>query len=250
MIWQCIPEPVERIWGALPPVREEGEPIGEIWLFSDGNFAVNPSGEKRLLNSFFGGRVPVILKTLHASRDLSVQVHPGLDGSDPRKDESWAVLSGCGRIYHGIKDGASPDRFAAAVRDGTVEKLLLNYSAKPGDLFHLPAGTVHALGGGLTVLEAQLNCTVTYRLWDYGRPRELHVEQGLQVINWSNQGRAEKVTELPLGTGDYAIRKAVFGTNQMDSMEIAYDHHTGKCFFFPEGGSVLLSGESWIVRIL
>lgn len=257
MIYSCIPESVERIWGSLPPVRALGEPVGEMWWFHENTILIDSAGETVKAVSFFPpGRFPVILKTLHSSRDLSVQVHPGKNGRPPVKDESWAVLEGRGRILHGIREGTSADDFADAVRNGTVENLLERFDASPGDLFHLPAGTLHALGGGLTVLEIQLNCTITYRLWDYrrrdsaGNFRELHVNRGLEAVDWSRWGRALFAADS-LETKEYALHRAAgYGTVKLGPMELAYDHSAGKCFFADtRGGECETAGEAWIVRI-
>lgn len=256
MIWECLPVRVERIWGSLPPARKNGEPVGEVWWFCDDTVLLSGTGDRKSLSSvFFQGEVPLILKTLHAKRDLSVQVHPGKTRIAPVKDESWAVLEGTGRILHGMREGTGAPAFSTAVKSGDVEKLLLSLPAAPGDLFHLPAGTIHALGGGLTVFEVQLNCSITYRLWDYdrrdsaGNLRELHIEKGLDAIDWPDQGRADRVNELPLVTDDYILRKAEAGVTFLEPMEIAYTHSTGKCYFAPDGGQLKTGGETWIVRI-
>ncbi len=256
MIYECIPEHVERIWGSLPPVRTGGEPVGEIWWFHPGTEMKSPQGEMVKAASFFQGvPFPVILKTLHAARDLSVQVHPGRDRTPPMKDESWAILEGSGRILHGIREGTSRESFEDAVRNGTVVSMLNSLNASPGDLIHLPAGTVHALGGGLTVLEIQLNCTVTYRLWDYGRrdsagnTRELHVEQGLDAVDWARWGRADKVTGCVSAEG-YSMERTAPGRTELRPMELLYDTGSGTCFFADgEGGEMEAMGASWKIRI-
>ncbi len=258
MIYECIPERVERIWGSLPPSRAGGEPIGEVWWFHGETILESAGGARAGASDLFpGGEVPVMLKTLHAARDLSVQVHPGRDGKPPRKDESWAVLSGTGRILHGIREGTMAEDFARAVKGGFVESRLLEFHASPGDLYHLPAGTVHALGAGLTVLEIQLACTVTYRLWDYGRrdihgnTRELHVKQGLDAVDWSRMGRAMKLGEPVLLTGDYSMERVHSRSVQMGPVELLYDPAMERCMFSDdEGGLVETGGECWKVRII
>lgn len=256
MIYECIPEQVERIWGSLPPERTGGEPVGEIWWFHPGTELISPGGDRVKASSFFRGKpFPVILKTLHAARDLSVQVHPGRERTPPMKDESWAILQGRGRILHGILEGTSKEAFAGAVRSGTVVSMLNSLQVAPGDLVHLPAGTVHALGGGLTVLEIQLNCTVTYRLWDYGRldsagnTRELHVEQGLEAVDWARWGRAEQVQGGVSAEG-YSMERVSPGSITLDPMELLYDTGTGACSFSDgDGGEVEALGGSWKIRI-
>lgn len=256
MIYRCIPEKVERIWGSLDPLRAGGDPVGEIWWFHPGTELEATHGERVKASSFFRCEpFPVILKTLHASRDLSVQVHPGRDRKPPMKDESWAILEGSGRILHGIREGTSREAFEDAVRNGTVVSMLNTLNASPGDLIHLPAGTVHALGGGLTVLEIQLNCTVTYRLWDYGRrdsagnTRELHVEQGLDAVDWARWGRAYKVTGCVAAEG-YSMERTAPGRTELRPMELLYDTGSGTCFFAEgDGGEMKAMGASWKIRI-
>ncbi len=251
-----MPLKVERIWGSLPPSVQGGEPVGEIWWFHEDTILRTPEGSQLRAADFFpAGEFPVILKTLHSARDLSVQVHPGRTRIPPVKDESWVILQGEGRILHGVKEGVSPGEFAERVNQGRVEEILETLKASPGDLFHLPAGTVHALGGGLTVLEIQLNCTITYRLWDYdrrdssGSPRELHIEQGLEAVDWNRSGRAVPVSGS-LDAPFYSLRSTGAGSVELAPFEIAYDHASGSCFFAAEEGGVCsTAGETWIVRI-
>jgi len=257
MIYQCIPVSVERIWGSLPPVKDNGEPVGEIWWFCQDTILRKGDGTTVEAASFFPpGGFPVILKTLHSSCDLSVQVHPGKDRLPPVKDESWAVLEGKGRILHGVSDCISPAEFTSAVKAGNVEEILLSFDAGPGQVFHLPAGTVHALGGGLTVLEIQLNCMITYRLWDYdrrdalGEPRQLHVARGLGAIDWSRFGRADRVVGGFLDAGGYTLEITCPGKQELGALELLYDHHARRCFFSDSGGgSVETEGAAWKVRM-
>ncbi|GEM_PF-1807363 len=255
MIYRCLPERVSRIWGSLPPEREGGEPTGEIWWFSSETVLVADNGVSSKAKEFFpGNSVPIVVKTLHAARNLSVQVHPGCDGTEPVKDESWVVLGGSGKILHGIADGTTPEQFRSAVRDGSVETILQVIQSEPGLVVHLPAGTVHALGAGLTVLEVQLNCAVTYRLWDYARTdikgnlRELHVEKGLKAVNWKNMGRAYVVAGDYLDAGTYFLRKAEPGSVQLRPLELVYIPGENRCLFADgEGGTVSITHNSWVL---
>lgn len=257
MIYECVPESVERIWGSLPPSRAGGEPIGEVWWFYGETLLRSSGGPAGKASEFFpSGEAPVILKTLHPANDLSVQVHPGKNRKPPMKDESWAVLSGTGRILHGIREGTRAEDFARAVKGGFVESRLLEFRASPGDLFHLPAGTVHALGAGLTVLEIQLACPVTYRLWDYdrkdihGNTRELHVKQGLDAVDWSRMGRALKMEGPLMDGGFYSLEIVRSGVVEMGPMELFYDTLRKRCLFADrEGGRAKTGGEGWRVRI-
>ncbi len=125
MIYKCLPAKVNRIWGSLPPEKKGGEPVGEIWWFSGETILESSDGRHRAAADFFPlNSFPLIIKTLHAATDLSVQVHPGKDRTIPMKDESWVVLEGKGKIMHGAIDGTTPLQFKNAVDDGSVETLL------------------------------------------------------------------------------------------------------------------------------
>lgn len=163
---------VEKVWGCdlLPPpfVAPKGQRIGEIWF--------DPPAEFDQL----------LAKYLFTSEKLSVQVHPGerhAPAGMSGKDECWLVTSvqPGAKLAIGLKHKISRGHLEEAARDGTIEELLSWYHAAPGDFFYLPAGTIHAIGPGLGLIEVQQNSDITYRLYDYGRPRELHLEQALKV---------------------------------------------------------------------
>lgn len=171
---------LEKIWGKrdLPPPFASystpgGEPIGEIW------FEEAP-----------GTAGPLLVKYLFTSEKLSIQVHPGDDearasGYESGKDEAWLVLDAQpgARIALGFKRGASLEEVRSAALGGMLEELVHWQSVSAGDIFYSPAGTVHAIGAGLSLIEIQQNLDLTYRLYDYGRDRELHLEEGLRVAD-------------------------------------------------------------------
>jgi mannose-6-phosphate isomerase len=162
----------EKIWGAtrLEPWFPNSErKIGEVW-FEDVD------------------DLPLLIKFIFTSENLSVQVHPGDDYARKHHDsygktEMWHILAAeaGARVAAGFRAPLSADRLKAAALSGEIEDLLEWFVAKPGDTFFIPAGTVHAIGGGLVLCEIQQRSDITYRLYDYGRPRELHLEQGLEV---------------------------------------------------------------------
>jgi mannose-6-phosphate isomerase len=152
-----------------------GAPVGEIW------FA--PPGE-------IGQDEALLVKYLFTSEKLSVQVHPGDEAARARghargKEECWLILDAepGAAIGIGLKGRIGKEQLRAAARDGTIEALLDWREVRPGDLFYLPAGTIHAIGAGVTLLEVQQNSDITYRLYDYGRPRELHLEEAVAVAD-------------------------------------------------------------------
>jgi mannose-6-phosphate isomerase len=170
---------VEKLWGRadLPQSfgapAPGGEPIGEIW-FQDGR----------------GAEAELLVKYLLTREKLSIQVHPdekGARASGHRrgKDEAWLVLEAepGAVIGLGLKREVGKEALRAAVADGTLEQLVEWREASAGDFFYSPAGTIHALGPGLTLIEIQQNLDLTYRLFDYGRDRELQVEAALAAAH-------------------------------------------------------------------
>jgi len=144
---------------------------------------------------------PLLIKFLDAAETLSGQVHPDdrlaarLDPPRQGKSEAWVVVEAepPGLIYAGLKPGVDRRQLAEAIAQGRCADCLHSFPAKPGDCVLLPAGTVHALGAGLLVAEIQQPSDVTYRLFDWnrvgpdGRPRELHVEAGLEAVDFSSR---------------------------------------------------------------
>ncbi len=174
---------VEKVWGRdtlpAPFAAPAGQRIGEIWF--------EPPPE-----------VPqVLVKYLFTSEKLSVQVHPSdataLPG-EAGKEECWLVLDAepDARLAIGFSRAVTPEDIAAAAQDGSIEDLLVWHPARPGDLFYLPAGTVHAIGPGLALVEVQQTSETTFRLYDYGRPRELHLERALAVASGEVYGAENK----------------------------------------------------------
>lgn len=158
---------VERVWGArnLDPyfVNPTDKKIGEVWLTAD-------------------PPLPLLFKFIFTTEKLSVQVHPG---GDTGKTEMWHILETKpgASIAAGFQQKISPEHARAAALDGSIESLLRWIPVQAGDSIFIPAGTVHAIGAPLTLFEVQQNSDITYRLYDYGRPRELHLDQGLSVAH-------------------------------------------------------------------
>jgi len=187
----------ERVWGKKdlrPWFADTGtaEPVGEAWL--TGPQCVVETGvlAGRTLDSLateMGGEFPLLVKLLFPSEKLSVQVHPDdaqakALGETRGKTECWYVLEATrgAAVALGVKDGVDASVLRAAIVDGTMESLLRQVPVSVGDMLFVDAGTVHAIGPGVVLLETQQTSDVTYRLYDYGRPRELHLEKGLQVM--------------------------------------------------------------------
>lgn len=162
---------VAKPWGRdrLPaPFPANEDRIGEIWF--------DPPPELSEL----------LVKYLFTSEKLSVQVHPGDRQAPPGsrgKDECWVIVDAepDARLALGLKRPSDRETVRAAALDGSIEDLLDWHPVRRGDFFYIPAGTIHAIGAGLSLIEVQQNSDVTYRLYDYGRPRELHLDEALAV---------------------------------------------------------------------
>ena len=141
---------------------------------------------------------PLLFKVIEANDKLSVQVHPDdafaneNENGKLGKTEAWYVMDAKpgAQLVFGLKPGVTKASFIEALNKGEVESTLNFVDAKTGDFFYIPAGTVHAIGAGLTIAEIQQCSDITYRLYDYkrvdanGNERELHVEKALETINF------------------------------------------------------------------
>lgn len=168
---------VEKPWGrhtlypGFADPTADGEPVGEVWFQTPGNSTPD-----------------LLIKYLFTSEKLSVQVHPNDEQAQavglPRgKDECWIILDAQpdSTIALGTKRPFTREELRAGALDGSIEDMLDWKPVKAGDFFYSASGTVHAIGAGITLIEVQQNSETTYRLYDYGRPRELHLDQGIAV---------------------------------------------------------------------
>lgn len=168
---------IEKIWGrhklglGFDDVPQGGEPVGEVWFETPGFDAPE-----------------LLVKYLFTSAKLSVQVHPDDAQAQARghargKEECWLILDAepDAKIGIGLVETIDSAALRSAALDGSIEDMLDWKPVAPGDLFYLPAGTIHAIGAGVTLLEVQQNIDLTYRLYDYGRPRDLHLDEAVAV---------------------------------------------------------------------
>ncbi len=200
------PEFVGRVWGYddLRPWYDQvagREPIGEVWLTGDecevgtGPHAGKTLGEvfKEAPEALLGkGRPsadsPLLIKVIFAREKLSVQVHPddrlAQKYGQPRgKTECWYALDAepGAQVATGLKLGVTMGQVKAGIEDGTLESSLNMLPVARGDMIYVDAGTVHAIWPGSVLLETQQNCDLTYRMYDYGRGRELHIDKSLEA---------------------------------------------------------------------
>ncbi|MEP2101765.1 MAG: class I mannose-6-phosphate isomerase [Parasphingorhabdus sp.] len=171
---KTVPKP----WGqsSLPKIfgGKQKDKIGEIWFQP-------PKGITPKLLS----------KYLFTSEKLSIQVHPNdrqarRKGLPSGKEECWYILEAKpdARLGIGLTKEVSAAKLHAAVACSQIEQLIDWKSVKAGDLYYIPAGTIHAIGSGIQLIEVQQNADITYRLYDYGRPRELHLDDALSVATF------------------------------------------------------------------
>ncbi len=148
-------------------------------------------------------RFPLLVKLIDARETLSVQVHPNDERAaacgGEAKTEMWYVLEAdpSARVYAGVRPGVDEVKFRDAMEQGALEDLLHVEPVQAGDAIFMPGGRVHAIGAGCLLLEVQQNSNTTYRLYDWGRvgadgkPRDLHIDQAMQVIRWHDEDRVK-----------------------------------------------------------
>lgn len=245
------PHFVEKVWGGqrlrthLQKEIPSDRPLGESWEvfdLADGSSQIaNGVWQGRALNEIvrqhadilFGDgtrfdHFPLLVKFIDANDVLSVQVHPDdahaqRFGEQNGKTESWLVLDStpAGEIICGLKPNVDRAQMAQAILDGSITDLLLRFPAHPGEFFFVKAGTTHAIGAGVLLLEIQQNSNTTFRVYDWGRvgldgqPRELHIEQALQVTDFQTEvadlrpapitKQANGIDYTQLVAGDYFV---------------------------------------------
>ncbi len=246
----------ERIWGGerLKEVFNYDIPsseTGECWGIS-----AHPNGPCTVINGDYKGQTlealwtnhpelfdhyksktfPLLTKILDAKTDLSVQVHPNdqqaqeMEGEPFGKTECWYVIDaepGAEIVYgHHAK---SAEEFSENVQDGKWDALLRTVPVKAGDFFYVPSGTIHAIGGGILILETQQSSDVTYRVYDYdrtdakGNTRDLHIDQSIAVTRFPHvDPELEQTTQTIQGA---KVTKRVSETNFT-----VYDVHLNGAF--------------------
>ncbi|MBR6184039.1 MAG: class I mannose-6-phosphate isomerase [Bacteroidales bacterium] len=173
----------------------------ESWVLSgvpgdESVVAEGPEAGKKITD-IYPGLFPLLIKFIDTKQDLSVQVHPddklamaryGLNG----KTEMWYVIDAApgASLMSGLKEQITPDDYVRLVEEDRITDVLARHAVSPGDVFFLPAGRIHAIGGGCFLAEIQQTSDLTYRIYDYGRlgldgkPRQLHTQEAKDAIDY------------------------------------------------------------------
>ncbi|MBL8228703.1 MAG: class I mannose-6-phosphate isomerase [Bryobacterales bacterium] len=215
----------EKVWGSTglsPWFPNPENKTGEVW--------------------FDGGDHLPLIKFLFTTDRLSVQVHPNDEQAaalnSRGKTEMWHVLQAApgAQVAIGFRQRVTPEELREASLDGTVVTLLSWIRVRPGDTLFVPAGTVHAIGAGLALCEIQQRSDITYRLFDYGRPRELHLDEGLAV---SFLGPFNGRAALPVRCPFFHTERHVLQSElQLDAV------NTPSAFIVLEGEGMIGTGAS------
>jgi mannose-6-phosphate isomerase len=248
--------------------QTSGEPIGEVWL--TGEMCIAETGPyaghslksitSEHLRELLGdaapaGEFPLLVKMLFPKEKLSVQVHPddalAQQYGFPRgKTECWYALDAAegASVALGLVPGTTPEQIRAAIEDATLEKYLKWLPVHKGDMIFVDAGTVHAIGPGAVLLETQQASDLTYRMYDYGRGRELHVEQSMRAARMET--RAGKVKPVDENGHSVLIREHYF---EMERWLLEGSKASAKLgqasasvqMLFCTNGEITLSGEGF-----
>ncbi|MBZ5623723.1 MAG: class I mannose-6-phosphate isomerase [Acidobacteriia bacterium] len=231
----------EKVWGKThlaPWFPNSDRPVGEAWYLTD-----TP--------------LPLLVKLLFTAERLSVQVHPD-DGEDgPRgKTEMWHILDAepGASIAVGFRKAITRERLQESTQTGEIEALLNWIPVKTGETYFTPAHTVHAIGGGIVLCEIQQNSDVTYRLWDYGRPRELHVDQAVPISDLGVHPGAVKPEPLAEGR-ELLVRSKHFVTELVrmtPGQELRPEAQKCQLWILVQGlgtiaGAPFKAGEVWLL---
>lgn len=246
------------------------------------------------------GDLPILIKFIDAKSDLSVQVHPDDEYANTHEDEQrgktemWYVLDAKrdSSLVYGFKHDINNKKLRTALRKGTIEQYLQYVPIKTDDVFFVAPGTVHAIGAGALVAEIQESSNLTYRLYDYGRlgnygkPRELHIDKALDVVNMKasnsprqplrtlrfhpgyalellgrckyfqvermllNTERVKNMAEMSTTSTTFQVLLVIDGCGMIKSGITVFPFFKGDCIFVPANSPVItLHGKATILRV-
>ena len=273
--FRLVPWFSPRPWGRLDLrlwYSETGttEPVGEAWLtgpqcvVETGEFAgrtlaqVTAEAGDAILGEGGGAEFPLLVKLLFPNEKLSVQVHPddamAWSMGEPRgKTECWYVLEAKtgATIALGLREGVTVEAVRAAIGAGALEELLEWVPVEAGEMVFVDAGTVHSIGPGVVLLETQQTSDATFRLYDYGRGRELHLEQGLRALK--TRTAAGKVRPRAMDGFTRLIEQRYFVVDRYDVAagdEAIVPVEGAGCVVGISGAAVVIGGEEGEVELL
>lgn len=263
----------------------------EKWVLSGvpGNESVVAEGPDagRKITEIYPGQFPLLIKFIDAHDDLSIQVHPNDELAAARhgckgKTEMWYVI-GAGEGAHllsGLKEQIDPEKYVELVEKDAIVDVLDRYDVAPGDVFFLPAGRIHAIGGGCHIAEIQQTSDITYRIYDYGRmgldgkPRQLHTQEAKDAIDYSVSpdyrthyepctGKPVELVKCPFFTtsllelddtyeqkldtcGDFLIVICMEGSGEINGTDI----EPGEAVLLPASDFVAVISPRWHMKLL
>ena len=283
-------------------------PLAETW-----ECFVHPDGASRILNGQYQGNTlaellqkhpeycgtnhpdgfPIVIKFIDAEKDLSVQIHPDDDYArkyehQNGKTEMWYVLDAeeSASLIYGFEKEISRETVGKALSDGTLIQYLKKIPVHKGEVFYIPAGTVHAIGKGALIAEIQENSNLTYRVYDYnrtdknGNKRELHLKKALQVMqtvpaqkqpvcgktedkfSYSMQElchcsyfntdkiRIKEKFSFSVERNSFQVLLCIDGSGSIQNHETSLSFQKGKCIFLPAGiGNCIIEGKTELLKI-
>mgnify|MGYP001607008884 CR=1 FL=1 len=184
-----------------------------------------------------GSDFPILNKIIKAEDTLSVQVHPNDDYAKRvenanGKTECWYILEAKegATLVSGIKKGLNKEKLNQIIKEGKLEDYLQRINIKKGDFIYIPAGTVHAIEAGIKLIEVQQNSNITYRLHDWGRGREVHIEKSLDVIDYEGKNKGGKIEKFEkLETPYFKVEKIIVSKNYLDTVNESFHSYTVIC---------------------
>lgn len=271
---------------SMPADADDETPIGEAWEVADldegeSHVATGPlEGEplSRLVDLWGEDLIgtdapsddfPLLVKLLDAADDLSVQVHPSEEDvatifpEADSKDECWIILDvdEGGSILHGVRDGVDAEEFRRAVDEGRAAELLRRVDVDPGQIVRVVPGTIHAICSGVSLLEIQQPSDTTYRVYDYnrpgldGEPRELHLDEAMQVANFGGQPPTSlegepveydgAMVDVLVDVPSYRIERV----RPNDAFDWRVDPRSAQVVFALRGGVEIRSGEGHSLQL-
>ncbi len=270
------PRFVSRVWGFrdLRPWYDRvpgDQPIGEVWLTGDDCLVATGSNTGKTLGAVIRESPetmlgvdspacdsPLLIKVIFAGEKLSVQVHPDdvlarKYGQSQGKTECWYALAAepHAEVAVGPRPGVTFDQVRSGIQNGTLENSLQLLPIASGDMILVDAGTVHAIWPGSILLEIQQNSDITYRMYDYGRPRELHTEKSIEATRLVAQ--AGKVLPQKLGDRTVLVESEYFCVERIP-VEVSRssgtlrgqgESTTGLSYLFAAKGSARLAGPGF-----